>query len=60
VIGGIVTRMTVIAATGAITEINIEIDGDKVEFPETIIVDLNCKINLQKMIRIGGQDESKD
>lgn len=55
--GGIVTRMTVTPSTGAITEINIETPNDHVEFPDKCMVDLNCKINIQRIITVGGKNE---
>jgi len=52
--GGIVTRMSIIPVTGVITELNIETSEPSISFPEEVRFDLNAKINIQRIIIIGG------
>ena len=52
--GGIVTRMTVLPVSGVISDINIETSESSISFPEEIRFDLNAKINIQRIIIVGG------
>lgn len=52
--GGIVTRMTVLPVSGVIAEINIETSESEISFPEEVRFDLNAKINIQRIILVGG------
>ena len=52
--GGIVTRMSIIPVTGVITDLNIETSETSISFPEEVRFDLNAKINIQRIILIGG------
>ena len=54
--GGIVTRMTVLPVSGVISDINIETSESSISFPEEIRFDLNAKINLQRIILVGGSE----
>ena len=54
--GGIVTRMSIIPVTGVITELNIETSEPSISFPEEVRFDLNAKINIQRIIIIGGSE----
>ena len=52
--GGVVTRMTVLPASGVISEICIETSESSISFPEEIRFDLNAVINIQRIIIVGG------
>jgi|GEM_PF-3546883 hypothetical protein len=52
--GGIVTRMTILPVSGVITEINIETSESTISFPEEVRFDLNARINLQRIVLVGG------
>jgi len=54
--GGIVTRMTVLPVNGVISEIYIETSEAGISFPEEVRFDLNAKINLQRIILVGGSE----
>jgi len=54
--GGIVTRMTVLPVSGVISDINIETSESSISFPEEIRFDLNAKINIQRIILVGGSE----
>lgn len=54
--GGIVTRMTVLPVSGVISEINIETSESSISFPEEVRFDLNAKINIQRIILVGGSE----
>lgn len=56
--GGVVTRMTVLPVTGAISEMYIETSESGISFPEEIRFDLNAKIYIQRMVIIGGSDRT--
>ena len=52
--GGVVTRMTVLPASGVIADMNIETSESSISFPEEVRFDLNAKINIQRIIIVGG------
>jgi len=52
--GGVVTRMTVLPLNGTICEMDIETSESSISFPEEIRFDLNARINIQKIILVGG------
>ena len=52
--GGVVTRMTILPINGTICEMDIETSDSHLIFPEEIKFDLNAKINIQRIIVIGG------
>ena len=52
--GGVVTRMTVNPASGVISEIFIETSESSISFPEEVRFDLDAKINIQRIIIVGG------
>jgi len=52
--GGIVTRMTVLPVSGVISEIDIETSESSISFADEVRFDLNARINIQKIIIIGG------
>jgi hypothetical protein len=52
--GGVVTRMTVNPASGVISEIFIETSESSIAFPEEVRFDLDAKINIQRIIIVGG------
>ena len=54
--GGVVTRMTVLPINGTICEMNIETSDSNISFPEEIRFDLNARINVQKIVVVGGPD----
>jgi hypothetical protein len=52
--GGVVTRMTVNPASGVISEIFIETSESSIAFPDEVRFDLDAKINIQRIIIVGG------
>ena len=52
--GGVVTRMTVNPTSGVISEIFIETSESSISFPEEVRFDLDAKINIQRIIIVGG------
>jgi len=52
--GGVVTRMTVLPVSGVISEIDIETSESSISFADEVRFDLNARINIQKIIVIGG------
>jgi hypothetical protein len=52
--GGVVTRMTILPLSGVIAEIDIETSESSISFPEEVRFDLNAKINIQRIIIVGG------
>ena len=52
--GGVVTRMTVLPVSGVIAEMDIETSESSISFPEEVRFDLNAKINIQRIIIVGG------
>ena len=52
--GGVVTRMTVIPANGVISEIDIETSESSISFPEEVRFDADARINIQRIIIVGG------
>ena len=52
--GGVVTRMTVNPVSGVISEIFIETSESSIAFPEEVKFDLDAKINIQRIIILGG------
>lgn len=54
VTGGTVTRMTILPLSGVISELDIETSESRVSFPAEVRFDLNAKINIQRIILVGG------
>ena len=54
--GGVVTRMTVLPINGTICNMDIETSESSISFPEEIRFDLNAKINIQRIVVVGGSD----
>lgn len=52
--GGIVTRMTVFPVSGVIAEMNVETSESSISFPEEVRFDLNARINIQRIVIVGG------
>ena len=52
--GGVVTRMTVNPTSGVISEIFIETSESSISFPEEVRFDVDAKINIQRIIIVGG------
>jgi len=52
--GGVVTRLTVNPASGVISEIFIETSESSIAFPDEVRFDLDAKINIQRIIIVGG------
>ena len=56
--GDIVTHTMVLPTSGKIIveEINIGTSESAISFPEAVLSDLNAKINLQRIILVGGSE----
>jgi hypothetical protein len=52
--GGVVTRMTIIPASGVISEIDIETSEPSISFPEEVRFDADARINIQRIVIVGG------
>ena len=53
---GVVTRMTVLPINGTICEMNIETSDSGISFPEEVRFDLNARVNIQRIVVVGGSD----
>jgi hypothetical protein len=54
--GGVVTRMTVLPINGTICNMDIETSESSISFPEEVRFDLSAKINIQRIVVVGGTD----
>jgi len=54
--GGVVTRMTVLPINGTICNMDIETSESSISFPEEVRFDQSAKINIQRIVVVGGSD----
>lgn len=51
---GVVTRMTVLPVSGVISDIYVETGEQQISFLEEVRFDLNARVNVQRIIVLGG------